>query len=50
MIEGMLDYLTRASQLMGVLSPSVAVSNYIDKGVHTSMTMVALKAGRALQI
>ena len=50
MIEGMLDYLTRASQLMGVLSPSVALSNYIDKGVHTSMTTVALKAGRALQI
>ena len=49
-IEKILDHATRISQLMGVLSPSVAYSNYIDKGLHTGMTMIALKIGREAKI
>lgn len=45
-INGVLDFMTRVSQTMSILSPSVAFSNIVDKGVHTNLTFAALSMGR----
>ena len=44
------DFWTRVSQMNAVLSPGVMLSNIIDKGVHTNMSMVALKIGRRAKL
>lgn len=49
-IEKYLDYATRLSQMMAVLSPSVMLSNIVDKGIHTNMTFLALKIGRQAKL
>lgn len=45
-INSVLDFLTRVSQTMAILSPSVAFSNIVDKGIHTNLTFAALAMGR----
>ena len=49
-IEKFLDYATRLSQMMAVLSPSVMLSNIVDKGIHTNLTFLALKIGRQAKL
>lgn len=45
-INGVLDFWTRVSQTLAILSPSVAFSNVVDKGIHTNLTFAALSMGR----
>ena len=45
-INGVLDFWTRVSQTMAIISPSVAFSNVVDKGIHTNLTFAALSMGR----
>lgn len=49
-LNNVFDYATRISQMLAVMSPGVAGSNILDKGIHTNLTYAALAVGRNLNI